>query len=318
MFPEGDEARLAIVQRALAAVMAVRIGLGPYRALAGQPHELWRPRGVTNLLGGMPSETVIVAVQVLGTVCSLWVVVGPTRWFGRRPAFVAGWISILLLAGLRTSLGKIFHNDVLLILATVPVLASTFGARLSGDSGMRRRSGGDEVGVGVSGSCGDRRSPTFGWPVAVAAVVIALAYFFSGYQKVLHSGPGWVFGDNMANVMAWGAASGRAPTDAVALAIAGSWWASRLAAAALLGLELGFPVIVFWRRSAPYMALAAVALHVVGWLTLGLDYWAWIGVDLAVLVDWPRLVDVVAGRHRAEGLISGGRPTARPTRTAAT
>lgn len=265
LFPPGDERRLAFVQRALAAAMVVRLGLGPYRALAGQPDELWRPRGVTLLLAEMPSRSVISALQVLGTLAALWVVLGPTGRSGRRLAFVVAWGSLLVLAGLRTSLGKVLHNDVLLILVAIPMMWSSFDVRLDGR----------------------RRSTVFGWPVATAAAVIALAYFFSGYQKLLHSGVAWVFSDNMANVMAWGAASDRAPTDALALAVAGSWWASRAAAAGILGLELSFPLALFKPTLRPWFAFAAAALHVVGWLTLGLDYWAWIAVDLAVLVHWP-------------------------------
>lgn len=265
LFPAGEERRLAFVQRALAAAIAVRVGLGPYRHLAGQPEELWRPRGVTLLLGSMPPEPVIVGLQVAGAVAALWVAFAPAGRRGRRPAFAVAWVSLLILAGLRTSLGKIFHNDLLLILAAVPLMWSSFSARLDGT----------------------RRSPAFGWPVAVATAVVVSAYFFSGYQKVLHSGPAWVLSDNMANVMAWGAASARAPTEAIALALAGSWWASRVAAAGLLGVELLSPMVLFRSRLRPWLAVAAVAIHVVGWLTLGLDYWAWIAVDLAVLVDWP-------------------------------
>ena len=77
----------------------------------------------------MPSAWVIGALQVIGAIAAV---------AGRRPAPARtsrsplAWASLLVLAGLKDSLGKILHNDVLLLLAAVPFLMAAGEAR-SGD-----------------------------------------------------------------------------------------------------------------------------------------------------------------------------------------
>lgn len=270
LFGPGPEGRLALAQRCVAAVVGLRVALGPYQSLAGQPQDLWRPRGVTHVLGGMPSARVVLAAQVVGVLAAAVVACGPARWRGRRVAFAAAWASLVLLAGMRTSLGKIMHNDVLLLLVAVPLLASTFEARVGGR----------------------RRAPAYGWPLRAATVVIAGSYFFTGWQKLLHSGLAWVTSDNMQNVMTWAAVSGRAPTG-LSETFADHLLLTQAVAAAVLALEVGFPAMLVWSRLAPAYAFAASAFHAGCWVLLGLDYWTFVAVDLAVLWSWPAVTALI-------------------------
>lgn len=257
LFGPGSCVRFAVVARGLALVMGLRIALGPYRALADQPDALFRPVSFLRVLDGMPPEGVFVALQVVGFAAALHAVF---RRRGRWQAFVVAWACYLVLAGLRSSLGKILHNDVLLLLACVPFLAA--------------RDGDDEV------DCG--------WPVRAAVVVVALAYFFTGLAKLRHSGLAWVTGDNMRYILSWGVIDGRAHFDGWTAWVAERPWLCHLSAAGILGLEVGAPVLVGVRRLRPLFVGAAVSLHVVTWFLLGLDYWAWLAVDVIVLVDWAR------------------------------
>lgn len=265
LFAPGPAERLVAVQLGLAVLVGLRVALGPYPALAGQPPALFRPLSFLRVLDGMPPLGVILAVQVVGVVAAALAVAGAGR--GRRGAFAVAWASLLFLAGLRTSLGKILHNDVVLLLAAVPFLAAPADAR---------------PGAG--------RSARFGWPVRTALVVVAGAYFFAGLAKMRNSGLAWVTSDNLRFVMYEAAGSGRAFTDRLAAAVAGVPWLATLAAAAILTLELTFPVVLWVRRARPLYAGAAVALHVLTWVTLGIDYWLWAAVVLLVLPDWSPLL----------------------------
>lgn len=260
LFAPGAATTVAAVRLGLAALLGLRIALGPYRDLAGQPASLFHPPPLLAWLPSMPGRGVIVAVQVAGAVAAALAVAQ------RRPrvTFAVAWVALLLLAGLKDSLGKTLHNDVLLLLAAVPLLAAPGEARV-GDT---------------------RRSARDGWPVRAAMVVVAGAYFATGAQKLLHSGTAWVTGDTMRWVMYQAAASGRAPTRAFALAIAGRPFLSHVVAAGVLGTELSAPLLLFVPRFRPVFAGLVVALHAGTWLTLGLDYWGWAVTTVVVLLPW--------------------------------
>ncbi|HEX2699463.1 MAG TPA: hypothetical protein VHM89_04570 [Acidimicrobiales bacterium] len=245
----GPAHHLAAVRSGLAAVIALRVATGPYTQLAGQPAALFRPPALLSWLASMPPFGVLVALQVVGTAAAV------AAAAGRRPSstLAVAWGSLLVLAGLRGSLGKVLHNDVLLLLAAVPVLFAPADA-----------------------AWGDRRtSRRWGWPVRAATAVIAAVYAACGVQKLRHTGVAWVTGDNMRWIL-WSAVAGtRAPTRAVARAIAERAWLSHVVAGTLLGLELAAPVLLARPRARTTFVALAAALHVGTWLTLGLDYWAW-------------------------------------------
>lgn len=260
LFAPGRAHRLATVRAGLAVVMGLRLALGPYAGLAGQPGALFDPPALLAWLPRMPGRGVLVGLQVAGTAAALAVLAH------RRPraAFAVAWACLLVLAGLRGSLGKILHNDVLVLLAAVPLLAAPGGAR-RGDPD---------------------RSAAWGWPVRAATVVVAVAYFASGAQKLLRSGLDWVTGDNMRWIMYQAADQGLAPTRSLARAVADRPWLATAVAGAVLAVELAAPLALASRRARPWYALAAVALHLGTWLTLGLDYWGWALTVAVVLPAW--------------------------------
>jgi len=266
LFGAEDERRLVAVQVGLVALVGLRVALGPYAQLAGQPDALFRPVWFLRGLGGMPPLAVIVSLQVAGTLAALAAPARRDRW--RQVGLVAAWLSLLVLAGLRASRGKVLHNDVLLLLVCVPFLATV----------ARRRSG---------------------WQLRTAMVVVAGAYFFAGFHKLRLSGLGWVTSDNVQNVLTVASRSGRVRFPEVAELVAGNAAACKLLGAAILALEVTFPVVL-WRAGArPYYAATAALFHAGTWLLLGIDYWLWAAVTPLVLVGWG------AGRPRRRHL---GRP----------
>jgi hypothetical protein len=256
--------RLVFVHSALAALIAVRIGLGPYRALAELPDALFDPVPLLGFLSSMPSAGVIVVIQVVGVGAAA--LAACRRW--PRQAFAIAWVCYLVLAGLRGSRGKVLHNDLLLLWTSAVFLLAPAGVSARDDDAKRAH----------------------GWPIRAAIVVISLVYFCAGYHKLRRSGIGWVTGDNMSFILRWGPAIGEPALPDLADDIARSDVLSRLTAALLLGVEVSFPLVIWWRWLRPWLALAAAGLHVGTWFLLGLDYWAWALTVPIVLVDWPSTV----------------------------
>jgi hypothetical protein len=275
LFVPGPVGRVRTMRVLLAALIALRVGLGPYRGLAGQPEALFRPVWFLAGLPHMPSVGQIVAVQVVGVLAALLAVVGwRERW-----TFAVGWASLLVLGGLRASRAKIMHNDVLLLLVGAVIVLAPVGGR----------------------ALDRRRRPDTGWPAQAALLVVGGAYFLTGFQKVVASGPAWVISDNLRVVMYRAAGSGKAPTDAVALFIADRAWLAHVLALATIVVELGGLAIWRWARLRPWYWLATAGLHVGIYLTHGLDYWAWIATTGIVLVDWSAVAARFRGGHgRAE------------------
>lgn len=276
LFAAGSAERLAALRMGLCTVLAIRLSRGIYLELAGQPEALFRPVSFTRLLAAMPPREVVLAVQVAGVAAAVLGAVG----LASRFTLPAAWAAALFLNGLHTSVGKIMHNDVLLLLAMVPLLPAPAADAWSLDALQRRRRGGGRGGSSPSGR--------YGWPVRTAMVVVAGAYLFAGLAKVVNSGPAWVASDSMRWILYASSDSQPAP-NAVALFVADRAWVAHAVAAATLGFELTFPVVLWRRRAAWLYVPGAVALHAGIWLTMRLDYTAWMATVLVVFADWPRL-----------------------------
>jgi hypothetical protein len=286
----GSNHLLGCVRVGLAAVLALRAAVGPYRALVGQPAALFEPPWWMVVgIDRMPGTAVIVALQVVAVGAAVACVSGRAP----RVGFAGAWLCLLVLAGLRGSLGKVLHNDVLLLLCSIPILFAPAVAR-----------------PGAAG-----RSPASGWPWRGALAVCGAVYFLTGVQKLRHSGLDWLFSDNMRWVLYAGAASGRAPTTVFARAIADQAWLATLTAAWILGLELTAPLWLALRRTRLWFLAAVTVLHVGTWLTLGLDYWAWILTVAVLVAPWENLHEPAAkaggryaeARSRRRGLVAGRR-----------
>ena len=269
LFAPGDPRRLAAVRIGLCGLLAARLAIGPYAELASQPAALFRPISFLRVLERMPPRGLVLAVQALALAGAVLAAAG--LW--TRVALPLAWAAALPLVAMTSSLGKVVHNDVLLLLCLVPMLPAPAGAAWSLDARRHPRT---PPGPGAA----------FGWPVRTAMVVVAGAYFFSGLAKLLHAGPGWVTGGNLRWVLY--AASDQQPVpNPYALFVADRPVLAHLLAAATVAVELGFP-LVLWRPRLAWLFLpAAVALHAGIWLAMRLDYSAMAATALLVVVDWP-------------------------------
>jgi hypothetical protein len=282
LFAPGSARRLAAVRIGLCAVLAARLGRGIFGDLAGQPRALYRPVSFMHLLGGMPGRGVVVALQVAGIAAAILAMVG----LRARLALPVAWGCALVLNGMVTSAGKVVHNDVLLLLALLPLLFAPVSDRWSVDSLIARRGG---------------RAPApylsyrYGWPTRASLALIAAVYSLIGLNKLILSGPAWVLSDNMRWIL-YASSDARRSPNALAIFIADRPLLAHLVAAAPLGLELGFPLVLWFRRARPLLVGGVIALHLGIMVAMGLDYTPWILTDLVVFVDWPRLLDRVRGR----------------------
>jgi hypothetical protein len=274
LFGAEPAGRLRAVRMGLALLIAVRLAFGPFDELADQPDALFQPVWFLSPLEGMPPLAVIVTVQLVGILAALLAVIG----WRERGTFLAAWMSLLLLGGLRGSRGKIQHNELLVLLAGAAIVLAPVGLRL-----LDRR-----------------RSVRWGWPVRTAMTVVAIVYFLTGFQKLVGSGPDWVLGDNMRNVMYLAARGDKAPTDTFSLFVADRAWLAHLVAAGTLVIELGFPAALVWPRLRRWFVVAAIAFHSSIYLTHGLDYSAWAATTTVVFIDWSAVAVTVKERVRGQ------------------
>jgi hypothetical protein len=271
LFAPGDPRRLAAVRIGLCGLLAARLAGGPYLELAAQPPALFRPISFLRLLERMPSPEVVAALQAFALAAAVLAMVGLLT----RVTLPLAWLAALPLVAMTSSLGKVVHNDVLLLLCLVPLLAAPAGAAWSLDARLRPPAG---------------RGPAFGWPVRTAMVVVAGAYLFSGLAKLFHAGPAWVASDNLRWVL-YASSDGQPVPNPFALFVADRPLLAQLVAAATLAVELGFPLVLWRPRLAWLFVPAVVAMHAGIGLAMHLDYSVMAATVVVVMVDWAALAD---------------------------
>lgn len=288
----GSDRRLAAIRIGLCSLLAVRLSRSIYLQLAGQPAPLFRPISFMRLLPSMPPRGVVLVVQVAGIAAAVLAAVG---WRARLSLPVA-WAAGVFLGGITTSVGKVVHNDVLLLLALAPLMLAPSADAWSVDA-MRARP-----------RAGPRWSARYGWAARAAAVVVAGGYLFTGLSKLVFSGTAWVLSDNLRWALYVSSDAQSAP-NGISLFIADRPWLAHVLAAGTILLELTFPVVLWRPRAAWAFVLGSATLHASIWATLHLDYSAWAVTAAVVLIDWPRLIERTrALRARPQALRTAAPP----------
>jgi hypothetical protein len=296
LYAPGDPRRLAALRIGLGAVLAVRLATGPYQELARQPAALFRPISFLRLLDAMPPPTVVAVLQVVAVAAAVLATLGVAARVSLPIAFLAA----LPLIAMTSSIGKVVHNDVLLLLTLVPLLAAPTAdawslAALRGRGSGSLRAGGES-------------SPRYGWPVRTAMVVVAGAYFFTGLAKLLHAGPAWVTSGNLRWVL-YASSDAQAAPNQAALFVADRPWLAHLVALATLVLELSFPLVLVRPRAAWVLVPGVLGLHAGIWVAMGLNYWPMAATVVLVLVDWAALADRLRPYSQFLRLKKSHRPT---------
>jgi hypothetical protein len=129
--------------------------------------------------------------------------------------------------------------------------------------------------------------PDHGWPLRLTQLFVCQAYLFSGVAKLRSAGLGWASSENM---RAWLLLANQDDQLAV-FRSPGLWLADHPAlclAMGILGLamDLGFIVVLFWKRSRRVLLPAAVLFHAAILVT---QNYAFLSAPLLLLfVDWSR------------------------------
>jgi len=281
MFAPGSARRLAAVRIGLCSLLALRLARPVYVGLSGQPRALFRPVSFMHMFPGLPSRGPLIVLQLLGVMAATLAAAG----LRARVTLPVAWTCGLLLNAMLSSLGKILHNDVVLLICLVPLLVAPVADAWSLDAIRKRRT---RRGTGEGRD--DPVSVAYGWPVRVAMLVVTGAYFFSGLGKVVFSGPSWVLSGNLRWIL-YTASDRSASPNVVALFVADRAWLAHIVAGATLLLELTFPLVLWRKRLATFYVPATAGLHAGIWLTMNLDYSAWALSAVIVFVDWPWLVE---------------------------
>lgn len=263
LFAGGTAHRLACVRTALAVVIGFRLAGHQWWLLGDRPPALYDPVSFANVFTTVPSAPWLALIECVGLVA---VVAAVAQW---RPVMMlrVAWLALLVLGAFHGSAGKIMHNEVLLLLTTVPLLFSAADARI-----------------------GDRsESMRWGWPPRAALAIMASVYFLTGVEKLRYTGLSWVFGDNMSWVLYAGAASPRAPFPELTVTIAGMHWLTLLLAAGAVTLEILAPLLVIWPATRAIFVVGICGMHASIGLLMGLDYSGWALTVLAVAIPWNRV-----------------------------
>ncbi len=203
-------------------------------------------------------DAVVVATLLLGVGFSIgW------RFRVTGPLFALG---MLALGSYRGSWGQLLHFENLPVLYLLIVALSPAADAWSIDA--RRRGRRDDA---------PTESVAYGFPIALAALVLVITYVIAGFAKLRYGGLDWVFGDTLRNHVAYAAARldllGGSPSP-----LAG--WAVRLdgfwpfVAAATIVIELAAPVALLGGRIRTAWVLVAWLMHlgVLAFMLIGFPF----------------------------------------------
>lgn len=290
IFAPENARRLATLRIGLFALLALRMTITDFAFVADQPKALFDPVSLFHLLGQMPSSGVVHVVQPIAVVAALLAAAG--LW--PRLTFPLAFAAAVFLELMLNATGKIVHNEVVLILSLIPLLAvPTAACRTWTITDLLRRRSTSPAPEG----------PAYGWPIRMAMVIVGLAYLIAGLQKLRYSGVDWFTTDNLRYVL-WSSSDARSSPNELGLFIADHAALAHLLAAGTILLEVSFIACVPFAKLRWVMVPSVVALHVGIRLMMGLDYSAqWLTVVI-VFVNWPWLADAIS-RHRHRGKPDG-------------
>jgi hypothetical protein len=216
--------------------------------------------GVASTLTGPVPDWVLLSLIGVTFVAGLAYTVG---WQYRRlaPVFAVGWLA---LGTYRGSWGQLLHFENLFVLHLLVVGLAPAADRWGLDARAGRRRAG--------------REPTsYGWPIALAALVVVITYLIAGLAKLRYGGLGWIAGDTLRNHVAYAAARlellGGDPSPLASRGVSLSWvWP--VAAAATIAIELSAPIALLGGKVRTAWVIAAWLLHagVLAFMLIGFPY----------------------------------------------
>ena len=231
--------------------------------------------GPAVLLSGPLPDGVVLATIALTLGAGLAYTIGwRFRWLG--PVFAVGFLA---LGSYRGSWGQLLHFENLVVLHLFVVALSPAADRWSIDARRHPRV--------------DRAATAYGWPIALAALVVVVTYVITGVAKLRYGGLDWIAGDTLRNHVAYSAARldllGGDPSPIAGWVVRASWgWTP--AAALTVAIELAAPVALLGGRIRTVWVAAVWLLH------LG------IAATMLIVFPYPLFLVAFAPFYRVERL----------------
>lgn len=287
LFAPGSPVDLAVVRIVIFGVVAVFPRVREAVQYSSTPDALQTaPAGMPWLLDLIPAvPQVVTPLAVAFVVACLLACIG--LW--TRPAMVTATIIGLYVLAVPQFYGKVTHYHHLWWIMAV-LAASRCSDALSVDA-MRRAWRRRDVRHVVPGP-----ATTYGTPVRVIWLLIALTYLFPGAWKWVSAGTEWAFSDNVRTIMYehWTRLEGFTPPLPV------DQWpiAYMLGGAAVVVFEVTFILLLFGRRTRAFAVVAGLTFHAVNFAFLRLSF-ATLQVCYVAFVPWDRLMRRIGRRMEA-------------------
>jgi len=236
-------------------------------------------------------------------------------FFTRVATFLALVLGTYVL-GLPYNFGWHSHFNIVVVFGMAVMACSRSGDAWSLDCALRAwRKGARSLTLLL----GDRaRSGAYAWPVRALWLVITLEYVNAGISKLAHSGLGWVTSPTLAISMTENAFAhpGFAPSSRFGLVLAQSPWMTELMAAMGLGLELAFPLALFYAGLRPVLVVSAIGFNTAIYLLMGPQFYELTYCNLILWIPWSavgeRLLRLAPSISPATATVEKSSPARKP------
>jgi hypothetical protein len=231
------------------------------------------PIGLSWVIGTVPMTVPLATFAYWVTVVAAVLgIVG----FSSRTAWLAVTIAGLYLLGIPQFAGSAFHYHHLIWFAAL-LAASPCGDALSIDALIARRRGRAVANVA---------DLAHGVPLRFVWILIGIVFFFPGLWKLIESGWEWIWSDNLQNQMY--AKWFQMPWLEPPFRIDRYPTLLRLGALSVVALELGFVVMVLFRRTRAIAVAGALVFHQLTAYFMGLRFPA-LWLTYVAFVPWTAL-----------------------------
>jgi hypothetical protein len=147
----------------------------------------------------------------------------------------------------------------------------------------------------------------YGWPLKVIQMFLVQIYFFSFLSKIYVDGFGWGDAETMRNyILLFNQLDHVAVFGTLGPWIAERAWLCRALGLLTLGLEGGFPAVLFSRLARRVLIPLALLFHIAVLFAMNIFFFN--GLQLLVFVDWERVrrgIRAVGGRRAAAAAGAG-------------